>query len=80
MPMTQRIRNLIVAFETERAEIDMLRSEAQHSLDTLPRRLEGSVEQKQDEDKVATFEAIHSHLNDIVFDLYHLIGEEPNGN
>lgn len=80
MPMTQRIRSLIAAFETERAEVDMLRSEVQTDIDSLPERLFGLTEYETLHEKRRTLDLIHSRLNDIVFDLYHLIGEEPHGN
>lgn len=80
MPLTARIRSLIAAFETERAEVDSLRYEVEERLTALPERLHGLSEHEALREKQETLDVIHSHLNDIVFDLYHLIGEETNGN
>lgn len=80
MPLTARIRSLIAAFETERAEVDALRYEVEERLTALPERLRGLSEHEALREKQETLDVIHSHLNDIVFDLYHLIGEETNGN
>lgn len=80
MPLTARIRSLIAAFETERAEVDALRYEVEERLTALPERLRGLSEHEALREKQATLDLIHSRLNDIVFDLYHLIGEETNGN
>ena len=79
MPMKARLRNLIAAFETERCEIDNLKSEMQDSIDTLPDRLKNTEEHESLMLSVNTLDLIHTRLNDIVFDLYFLIGEKPDG-
>ena len=77
--MQDRLRNLIAAFETERAEVDILRSEMQDDIDTLPERLKNTEEHESLMLSVNTLDQIHSRLNDIVFDLYFLIGEKKDG-
>ena len=77
--MDKRLRNLIAAFETERAEVDILRNELQESLDDLPERLHKTEEHESLMLSVNTLDQIHSRLNDIVFDLYCLIGEKKDG-
>ena len=79
MPMKTRLRNLIAAFETERAEVDILRSEMQDDIDTLPERLKNTEEHKSLMLSVNTLDLIHTRLNDIVFDLYFLVGEKKDG-
>lgn len=79
MQLNQRLRNLIVAFETERCEIDILKSEMQDSIDTLPDRLKNTEEHESLMLSVNTLDLIHTRLNDIVFDLYFMIGEKPDG-
>lgn len=75
----KRLRNLIAAFETERAEVDILKAELQDSIDTLPERLKNSEEHESLMLSVNTLDLIHTRLNDIVFDLYFLIGEKKDG-
>lgn len=77
--MQDRLRNLIAAFETERAEVDILRSEMQDDIDTLPERLKNTEEHESLMLSVNTLDLIHTRLNDIVFDLYFLIGEKKDG-
>lgn len=77
--MDKRLRNLIAAFETERAEVDILRSELQDSIDTLPERLQESEEHEALRLHVNTLDLIHGLLNDVVFNLYYMLGEKPNG-
>lgn len=77
--MDKRLRNLIAAFETERAEVDILRSEMQDDIDELPERLQKTEEHESLMLSVNTLDQIHSRLNDIVFDLYFLIGENKDG-
>lgn len=79
MQLNQRLRNLIVAFETERAEVDILRNEMQETIDDLPERLQKTEEHESLMLSVNTLDQIHSRLNDIVFDLYFLIGENKDG-
>jgi hypothetical protein len=79
MQLNQRLRNLIAAFETERAEVDILKAELQDSIDTLPDRLKNSEEHESLMLSVNTLDLIHTRLNDIVFDLYFLIGEKKDG-
>ena len=79
MPMKTRLRNLIAAFETERAEVDILRNEMQEAIDELPERLHKTEEHESLMLSVNTLDLIHTRLNDIVFDLYFLIGEKKNG-
>ena len=47
--MDKRLRNLIAAFETERAEVDILRNEMQEAIDELPERLHKTEEQVVEE-------------------------------
>ena len=77
--MDKRLRNLIAAFETERAEVDILRNEMQEAIDELPERLHKTEEHESLMLSVNTLDQIHSRLNDIVFDLYFLIGEKKDG-
>ena len=77
--MQDRLRNLIAAFETERAEVDILRSEMQDDIDDLPERLKNTEEHESLMLSVNTLDLIHTRLNDIVFDLYFLIGEKKDG-
>ena len=79
MNIEKRLRNLIAAFETERAEVDILRSELQDSYDTMPERLHGSEEQEALRIHINTLDLIHNQLNDVVFNLYYMIGEKPDG-
>ena len=77
--MKARLRSLIAAFETERAEVDILEAELQDSIDTLPDRLKNSEEHESLMLSVNTLDLIHTRLNDIVFDLYFLLGEKKDG-
>ena len=79
MLMKTRLRNLIAAFETERAEVDILRSEMQDDINTLPERLKNTEEHELLMLFVNTLDLLHTRLNDIVFDLYFLIGEKKDG-
>lgn len=77
--MVKRLRNLIAAFETERAEVDILRNGMQEAIDELPERLHKTEEHESLMLSANTLDQIHSRLNDIVFDLYFLIGEKKDG-